>query len=166
MKNLLSFKELVDNYDYFLFDQWGVLHNGHQKFKKAEQCLEFLKERNKIVVLISNSSLPSKFSMSNLKRIGISESLYTYCITSGQIALDNLKKDIYKKYGNKCFSLRLPKEKIEYFNLDIEEKPSKANFAMIADIDKSLSILDFADLLDSLMTVSYTHLTLPTKRIV
>ena len=36
MKNLSSFKELVGNYDYFLFDQWGVLHNGHQKFKKAE----------------------------------------------------------------------------------------------------------------------------------
>ena len=58
----------------------------------------------------------SKYSISNLKRIGILESLYTYCITSGQIALDNLKKDIYKKYGKKCFPLRLPKEKIKYFN--------------------------------------------------
>ena len=68
------------------FAQWS------QKIEKAEKCLEFLKERSKKVVLISNSSLPSKFSISNLKRIGISESLYTYCITSGQIALDNLKK--------------------------------------------------------------------------
>lgn len=151
MKNLSSFKDLVDDYDYFLFDQWGVLHNGHKKFDKAEKCLEFLKERSKKVVLISNSSLPSKFSISNLKRIGISESLYTYCITSGQIALDNLKKDIYKKYGSKCFPLRLPKEKINYFNLDIEKNASKANFGMIADIDKGLSILDFSNLLDSLM---------------
>ena len=151
MKNTLSFKDLVDSYDYFLFDQWGVLHNGHQKFEKAEKCLEFLKERNKQVVLISNSSLPSKHSISNLKRIGISESLYNYCITSGQIALDNLEKDIYKKYGKKCFPLRLPKEKIKYFNLDIEENASKANFGMIADIEKGLSIIDFADLLENLI---------------
>ena len=151
MKNIPSFKDLVDKYDYFLFDQWGVLHNGQKKFKKAEECLKLLKERNKKVVLISNSSLPSKFSISNLKRIGISESLYSYCITSGQIALDNLKKDIYKKYGNKCFPIRLPREKIKYFNLDIDKNASKANFGMIADIDKGLSILDFANLLDILM---------------
>ena len=71
MKNISSFKDLVDDYEYFLFDQWGVLHNGHKKFEKAEKCLEFLKERSKKVVLISNSSLPSNFSISNLKRIGI-----------------------------------------------------------------------------------------------
>ena len=73
MKNISSFKDLVDKYDYFLFDQWGVLHNGQKKFEKAEECLKFLKVKNKKVVLISNSSLPSKFSISNLKRIGISE---------------------------------------------------------------------------------------------
>jgi len=77
LKNISSFKDLVDKYDYFLFDQWGVLHNGQKKFEKAEECLELLKVKNKKVVLISNSSLPSKFSISNLRRIGISESLYS-----------------------------------------------------------------------------------------
>jgi hypothetical protein len=43
----------------------------------------------------------------------------------------------------------LPKEKIKYFNLDIEENASKANFGMIADIEKGLSIIDFADLLEN-----------------
>ena len=151
MKNISSFKDLVDKYDYFLFDQWGVLHNGQKKFGKAEECLKLLKVKKKKVVLISNSSLPSKFSISNLRRIGISESLYSYCVTSGQIALDNLKKDIYKKFGNKCFPLRLSKEKIKYFNLHIEKNASKANFGMIADIEAGLSILDFAGLLDNLM---------------
>ena len=151
MKNISSFKDLVDKYDYFLFDQWGVLHNGQKKFKKAEECLNLLIDRNKKVVLISNSSLPSKISISNLKRIGISESLYSYCVTSGQIALDNLKKDIYKKFGNKCFPLRLSKEKIKYFNLHIEKNASKANFGMIADIEAGLSVLDFAGLLDNLI---------------
>ncbi|GIR65502.1 MAG: hypothetical protein CM15mP70_06090 [Pelagibacteraceae bacterium] len=47
MKNISSFKDLVDKYDYFLFDQWGVLHNGQKKFGKAEECLKLLKERNK-----------------------------------------------------------------------------------------------------------------------
>ena len=43
MKNLKSFRSLIDKYDFFLFDQWGVLHNGHYKFKEAENCLRVLK---------------------------------------------------------------------------------------------------------------------------
>ena len=72
-------------------------------------------------MLISNSSLPSKFSISNLKRIGISESLYSYCITSGQIALDNLKKIYIKNMEINVFLFAFPREKIKYFNLDIEK---------------------------------------------
>jgi len=94
LKNIPSFKDLVDKYDYFLFDQWGVLHNGKKKFKKAEECLKLLKERNKKVVLISNSSLPSKFSISNLKRIGISGG-----IGSGKTFVSSIFKENNIKYS-------------------------------------------------------------------
>ena len=75
MKNILSFKSLINNYEFFLFDQWGVLHNGHKKFTKAEKCLKYLKEKNKKIILISNSSMPTLNSISNLKKIGFSEKL-------------------------------------------------------------------------------------------
>ena len=48
MKKISSFKNVINNYDYFLFDQWGVLHNGYKKFLEAEKCLEFLKLKIKI----------------------------------------------------------------------------------------------------------------------
>ena len=47
MKNISSFKSLVKNYDFFLFDHWGVLHNGHKKFPQAEECLKYLKKKIK-----------------------------------------------------------------------------------------------------------------------
>ena len=53
MKNILSFKNVVSKYDYFLFDQWGVLHNGHKKFIEAEKCLEYL---TKFCNFLSNNS--------------------------------------------------------------------------------------------------------------
>lgn len=151
MKNLSSFRDIVDYYDCFLFDQWGVLHDGIKKFKKAENCLRFLKSKNKKIVLISNSSMPTDFSISNLNKMDISETLYDYCITSGQIALNKMDKDIYRKYGNKCFPIRIPEEKINYFNLNIEKNPSKANFGMIADVERGLSIIDFAPYLNDLI---------------
>ena len=82
MKNILSFKNVVSKYDYFLFDQWGVLHNGHKKFLEAEKCLEYLKLENKKIILISNSASPTVQSEANLKRLGFSEKLFDYCITS------------------------------------------------------------------------------------
>ena len=39
--------------------------------------------------------MPTTFSISNLSKIGFQKNLYDYCITSGQIALNNIKKDIY-----------------------------------------------------------------------
>ena len=142
MISISSFKKVVNNYDYFLFDQWGVLHNGSSKFPMAEECLSFLKKKDKCVILVSNSSRPTKFSINNLDKLGIDNNLYDYCITSGQIALNFLEKDIYNKYGKKCFPLKLPKEKIKYFNLDCTNNIQKANFAMIADLKNGLTILD------------------------
>ena len=151
MRNIISFKSLVKNYDYFLFDQWGVLHNGHKKFPKAENCLKYLKEKNKKIILISNSSMPTANSISNLKKIGFSETLYDLCITSGQIALNFIQKDIYDKYGKICFPLKLSKDKIKVFNLKCTKDIKKANFAMIADLEAGLTILDFAEDLDNMI---------------
>ena len=144
MKSITSFKKLVNNYDYFLFDQWGVLHNGTNKFSKAEECLKFLKDKEKKIVLISNSSKPTNQSIKHLDKLGISNNLYDYCITSGQIALNYIEKDIYTKYGKKCFPLELPKEKKTYFKLKCTNNIKLANFAMIADLKDDLTILDFA----------------------
>ena len=69
MISISSFKKVVNNYDYFLFDQWGVLHNGSSKFPQAEECLSFLKKKDKRVILVSNSSRPTKFSINNLDKL-------------------------------------------------------------------------------------------------
>jgi len=151
LKTLKSFTEIINLYDVFLFDQWGVLHNGYDKFIKAEKCLQLLKELNKKVILISNSSNPTQHSINNLKKIGYSQSLYNYCITSGEIALKALQSDIYKIYGNKCYPLKLSKEKINIFNLKCTHNINKANFAMIADLSNNLNILDFVEDLDLMM---------------
>ena len=151
MKNLKSFKSLIPKYDFFLFDQWGVLHNGHYKFEDAENCLKILKKNNKKIILISNSSRLSKDSISNLINLGFDESLFDYCITSGQIAINNIEKDIYSKYGKICYPLKLSKDKIKTFNLKYTKEIKKADFAMIADLDNNLSILDFAETLDKML---------------
>ena len=154
MKNLKSFKSIIPKYDFFLFDQWGVLHNGHSKFEEAEKCLRILKQNKKKIILISNSSRPTKDSISNLTKLGFNENLYDYCITSGQIALNYIDKDIYSKFGEVCYPIKLSKEKIKIFNLKCTNVIKKANFAIIADLDGKFSILDFAETLDKMLELN------------
>ena len=154
MKNLKSFSSLVDKYDFFLFDQWGVLHNGHYKFKEAENCLRVLKNNKKKIILISNSSRPTVDSISNLTKLGFDNDLYDYCITSGQIALNNINKDFYSKFGKICYPLKLSKEKIRSFNLECTNNIKKADFVMLADLENGLSILDFAKILDKMLELN------------
>ncbi|MDB3863947.1 TIGR01459 family HAD-type hydrolase [Alphaproteobacteria bacterium] len=154
MKNLKSFKSLIPKYDFFLFDQWGVLHNGHFKFENAENCLKILKKNKKKIILISNSSRPTEDSISNLTKLGFDEYLYDYCITSGQIAINNIEKDIYAKYGKTCYPLKMSNDKIKSFKLKCTKEIKNADFVMIADLDVNLSVLDFAKTLDEMLELN------------
>ena len=49
-------KEIINNYDNFIIDQWGVMHDGVNGFKHAIDAIEYLKRNNKNLFVISNSS--------------------------------------------------------------------------------------------------------------
>ena len=92
MKKITSISSIADNYDYFLFDQWGVLHNGLNVFEDAKNCIIKLKQKRKKIILISNSSKLTEYTKLNLKKLGIDDNLYDHSITSGQIAFGKMTK--------------------------------------------------------------------------
>lgn len=81
---LCHFKDIIEKYDRFIFDQWGVLHNGHKPLGDAVRILETLKHHDKKIVLLSNSSKLADENDRNNKNIGISCDLYDDVITSGE----------------------------------------------------------------------------------
>ena len=40
--NILYLSEIVNNYDIFILDQWGVMHDGFLGYPKAITCVEKL----------------------------------------------------------------------------------------------------------------------------
>ena len=51
---LVKFKDLINRFDCFLFDQWGVIHNGKKKFSFIDKTLKKL--NSKYCIVISNTS--------------------------------------------------------------------------------------------------------------
>ena len=51
VKKLLSLKEISEYYDTYYFDQWGVVHDGINIFKEAEQVFSYLQSQNKLSLI-------------------------------------------------------------------------------------------------------------------
>ena len=50
MKFIKSFKDIIDKYDVFIIDQWGVMHDGIYGYKHAIKSIDYLKTKNKIII--------------------------------------------------------------------------------------------------------------------
>lgn len=79
-------------YDYFIIDQWGVLHDGKTPYPGVTQCLENLKREGKCLILLSNSSKRKSNSFKGLSKVGINPSLFDDIVTSGEMAWNAIKQ--------------------------------------------------------------------------
>ena len=105
IKEIQSLLDLIDDYDLFLFDQWGVIHDGKNIFPKAEEVFLHLQNLKKQVVIISNSGKKSSDNISRMKKLGAKNTLNVPLITSGDVCRDLLvnKKNYFKNLGDRYF---------------------------------------------------------------
>ena len=48
MQSIEGIKEIIDKYEVFILDQWGVMHDGNKGYSHAIRCINYLKVNNKI----------------------------------------------------------------------------------------------------------------------
>mgnify|MGYP001162120375 FL=1 len=97
--NKLGFKSIVENYDLFFIDIWGVIHNGINLHKDAVEVLKNLFELNKEFILLTNAPRPNRNVIDFLLRMGLDKKYTSKVYTSGQAALNYL----INNYKNKTF---------------------------------------------------------------
>ncbi|CAM9139410.1 unnamed protein product, partial [Hapterophycus canaliculatus] len=97
--------EISSQYDAFLIDQWGVMHDGKTAYPGAVDCIDRLSQAGKKIVLLSNSSKRKGAALSNLEKMGFSTDAILDVVTSGQVAWDGLQQragEPFKSLGSKC----------------------------------------------------------------
>lgn len=67
---LTGLAELADDYDLFILDLWGVVHDGGTVFPGAADCLRHLRQRGSRVVLLSNAARLSTDVAAQLEDLG------------------------------------------------------------------------------------------------
>ena len=86
-------KSIVDEFDLFFIDIWGVVHNGISLNLNAVNVLDKLNSLNKDYVLLTNAPRPNLTVINFLKKMGLANVHCEKVYTSGEAALSFLNKN-------------------------------------------------------------------------
>jgi HAD superfamily hydrolase (TIGR01459 family) len=95
--DLNGLQSIADNYDLFYIDLWGVVHNGINLHEQAIIVLKELLKKNKMLVLLTNAPRPNKTVQNFLENMGMDKVFRDHIFTSGEAALNYLKKSYLSK---------------------------------------------------------------------
>lgn len=123
-------EDIIDQYDHFILDIWGVLHNGIQPFPHVIDCLATLKNADKQVLLLSNTPSTCDTIAGDLATMAITQNHYDHIITAG----DSARRDLESRQGQKCWYAGLLHEESLVDGLDLEflDAPEDADFMINA----------------------------------
>ena len=93
---------IVDNYQLFYIDLWGVVHNGVSLHNEAIKTLKQISKKGKEYILLTNAPRPNHAVKSFLEKLGMEKEIRDQVFTSGEAALHYLKQNLS---GNFFFML-------------------------------------------------------------
>ncbi len=122
MKELDHLSDIYKNYETFVIDLWGVIHNGVILNSKAIEAIEHLKNNSKKIVFLSNAPRPSSKVINFLLKMKMDRKFLTNVMTSGEAAMHAINNN---RFGKFFFHLGPPRdesvfEKVKDNKTDLE----------------------------------------------
>jgi len=111
-------RAVAKNYDFFFIDLWGVIHNGIRLHENAIKVLIEISNIKKSYVLLTNAPRPNNTVKIFLKKMGMDKSILDKVYTSGEAALNYLKKN---HLNDKFYHIGPPRD----FDLFLDFKKNK-----------------------------------------
>ena len=113
-KKLDHLAKIYNEYDAFIIDLWGVMHNGIKLNSSAINAVKELDEKGKKIVFLSNAPRPTKQVVEFLKKMKMDNKFLKNVLTSGEAALNSLKKN---KFGKKFYHLGPVRDDSLFFDI-------------------------------------------------
>lgn len=127
---LSGLKDIVDDFDYFILDIWGVLHDGQRPFPHTLETLQTLKSQGKHILLLSNTPILYTVIAEMLADMGITHKLYDHILTAG----DSTRHELTARQDQKCWCaghLHDP-SMVAGLNIEYVDHPAQADYMINA----------------------------------
>ena len=128
-------KSIINRYDLFFIDLWGVVHNGIELYENSINVLDNLAVAKKDFVLLTNAPRPNATVINFLKKMGLKK-YFKNVFTSGEAAHKYLISHLGKK---NFFHIGPPRD------FDLFKNIEKNNVLNIEDADYFLCTGLFED---------------------
>ena len=154
-KIIQSISDIISQYDVFILDQWGVMHDGYKGYDLAINSVEKLIRENKKLIIISNSSKRKISSIGRLKSLGFDKNHFIEVMTSGEMIWQAISSSIhnYGKSLKNCFHIydSSKEDGLEFRNglekFNFVSKINDANFILACTPFENTEPIDYIPIL-------------------
>jgi HAD superfamily hydrolase (TIGR01459 family) len=135
LREINGVRELAADYDGFVLDLWGVIHDGVKPYPGVLDCLKSLLDAGKRIALLSNAPRRAYDVVNRITAIGVPQGLYNAVMSSGEEAWECLKDrsdPFYADLGRKCLHICSDRDlEIRHgLDLDYVETAEEADFVL------------------------------------
>lgn len=131
---LTGVRDLADQYEVFLLDQFGVLHDGSAPYSGAIETLVRLKAVGKTVLLVSNSGRRSAPNEARLVRLGFLPGSWDHFLSSGEVAWHSLLQSLHAEAGLRCLLIARDGDRsaVDGLPLTLVERGADADIVLLS----------------------------------
>ncbi len=128
---------IAANYDAFLFDLWGVIHNGVEVWPGALRTLKALKEEGKTVLMLSNAPRLGVDVEPVLEQMGVGRDMYQRVVASGDMVYRAFDQGDLR-LGNRCvfWGKEPDKSVVGGQGIDFVDSPDDADFILCCGVNR------------------------------
>jgi HAD superfamily hydrolase (TIGR01459 family) len=138
-----GFGKIAGNYDGFIVDLWGVVHDGLKVYPGVIDCLTRLREAGRRIVFLSNAPRRAVAVGRALAAMGVGDHLYDGIMSSGEavyLGLRDRDDAEFSALGQRLFHLGPKRDRDVFETLDYTEvaSPAAADFILNTGPDDHL----------------------------
>jgi len=143
---MTGFAALAENYDGFIVDLWGVVHDGVKPYPGVLDCLARLRAAGKPVVFLSNAPRRPSGIAQTLTGMGVTRDYYSAIMSSGEAVYLGLRDrvDEFARLGQRLYHLGPTRDRDVFDTLGYVEAvdPADADFILNTGPDDILGPQD------------------------
>lgn len=131
---------LAREYDGFILDQWGVLHDGTRPYPGAAECLRRLREAGRRIVVLSNSGRREHENLRLMEGMGFGPALVDRIVSGGEDArraLQTRALPFHRALGRRCYAFTRAGDRslLEGVGLELVDCIDEADFLAVLGTD-------------------------------
>ena len=131
MERVASLADVLDRYDLYLLDQFGVLHDGLRPYQGSRDALRALKQAGKTIIIISNSGKRADTNVRRMEAMGFDRALYDHMVTSGEVAWEVLARTSPELQQRRCLLISSGVDGLALSRLGIDRVDDAANCDLV-----------------------------------